>query len=173
MKTKNYKENILKLRAEGKTYKEISELLQCNLSTVQYYLDPNRKDYVKKKNARQPKQKKSVLSKKIDNFKRRGVSRAWKNQSYIVDPSINFSEQDVINRFGPNFKCYITGESININDPKDYCLDHKIPTSRGGNNSLDNLGICKTAINKMKSDLLLEEFFEVCETILAHRYTLN
>lgn len=32
------KENVLKLRSEGKKYREIAELLNCNLSSVYYYL---------------------------------------------------------------------------------------------------------------------------------------
>lgn len=34
----NYKDDILRLRAEGKTYGEISELLGCSKGTVAYYL---------------------------------------------------------------------------------------------------------------------------------------
>jgi predicted transcriptional regulator len=34
----NYKEDILRLRSEGKTYGEISELLGCSKGTVAYYL---------------------------------------------------------------------------------------------------------------------------------------
>ena len=32
------KETVLKLRSEGKKYREIAELLNCNLASVYYYL---------------------------------------------------------------------------------------------------------------------------------------
>lgn len=34
----NYKEDILRLRSEGKTYGEISDILGCSKGTVAYYL---------------------------------------------------------------------------------------------------------------------------------------
>ena len=40
----NMKEQILKLRAEGKTYLEIKEALNCSLSTISYYCNPVQKE---------------------------------------------------------------------------------------------------------------------------------
>ena len=38
------KEQILKLRGEGKTYKEITEILGCGKSTIAYYCGENQKE---------------------------------------------------------------------------------------------------------------------------------
>lgn len=38
----NYKEDILRLRSEGKSYGEISEILGCSKGTVAYYLKENK-----------------------------------------------------------------------------------------------------------------------------------
>jgi hypothetical protein len=37
------KEQILKLRSEGKTYREIKQLLKCSRSLISYYVSPNGK----------------------------------------------------------------------------------------------------------------------------------
>lgn len=42
----NYKEDILRLRAEGKTYGEISDTLGCSKGTVAYYLKEKQSDEV-------------------------------------------------------------------------------------------------------------------------------
>lgn len=39
-----YKEDILKLAAEGKTYKEIQDELGCRYGTIQYHLDPEKRE---------------------------------------------------------------------------------------------------------------------------------
>ena len=43
------KNSILKLRSEGKTYKQICEILNCSKSTVSYYCDPYGSEKVKKR----------------------------------------------------------------------------------------------------------------------------
>ena len=40
-----------------------------------------------------------------------------------------------------------------------------IPVSLGGENSLDNLGICCPQANSAKSDLCLEDFFSLCKEL--------
>jgi 5-methylcytosine-specific restriction endonuclease McrA len=47
--------------------------------------------------------------------------------------------EDIINKFGPNPICYLTGLPINYSDASTYHLDHIIPRSKGGLNTLDNL----------------------------------
>lgn len=66
-------EQILKLRAEGKSYNEISKILNCSKSTVSYWCNPNGKENNRKRTLRREKWKRT-LEKKIDNFKRRKIS---------------------------------------------------------------------------------------------------
>lgn len=42
------KDQILKLRHEGKTYNEIATILSCNKSLVSYYCNPNTKEVIRK-----------------------------------------------------------------------------------------------------------------------------
>lgn len=80
----------------------------------------------------------------------------------------NFSVQDVIDKFGEDTTCYLTGEPINIYNTKSYEFDHKIPKSRGGDNSLENLGICTTRVNQAKKDLTIEEFISMCKSVAKY-----
>jgi len=69
---------------------------------------------------------------------------------------------------GHDGKCYLTGRAIDINDPASFSFDHKIPVSRSGTNTLDNLGItCKQA-NQAKSDLTIDEFIQLCGDVIIN-----
>lgn len=46
-------------------------------------------------------------------------------------------------------------------------LDHKIPKSKGGSNRLDNLHWVHKKINRMKGDLLQDEFVVLCKNVAA------
>lgn len=74
---------------------------------------------------------------------------------------------EVLEKFGKETVCYLSGEKINLYE-NNYNFDHIIPTSRGGKNSLDNLGITHQIVNAMKSDLLIDEFLEWCIKILEY-----
>ena len=50
----------------------------------------------------------------------------------------------------------------------EFQLDHKIPVSRGGKNTLDNLGITHEVVNKMKGNLLVDELIGWCIKILEN-----
>ena len=78
----------------------------------------------------------------------------------------NFTVDDVIKKFGKSPKCYITGESIDIQKPRTYHFDHITPRSKGGDNSIDNLGICTKKANLSKNDMTYEEFVEFCQSVV-------
>jgi len=44
-----HKEKIFELRKEGKSYKQISEILNCSKGTISYHLGPEQKDRSKKR----------------------------------------------------------------------------------------------------------------------------
>jgi 5-methylcytosine-specific restriction endonuclease McrA len=86
---------------------------------------------------------------------------------------MSFKVDDLLNKIGDNPICYLTGRPINLLDGKSYHLDHIIPKNRGGTNTLDNCDIaCKDA-NQAKSNLMYEEFIELCKEILDHQNKRN
>jgi 5-methylcytosine-specific restriction endonuclease McrA len=80
-----------------------------------------------------------------------------------------FTVQDVKDKLGEHPVCYLTGEQIDINKPNTYQFDHIIPRSRGGQSTLDNLGICTKRANLSKSDMTPDEFFNFCKIVLENQ----
>lgn len=170
------KNEILKLREEGKTYNEIKKILNCSKSTISYYCGNGQKEKVRN---RTKKRRKNILIAKLERFKyrkfislREGIRKFNKRDNnfdsyFNINKNIipTFNTDDVINKFGIDTYCYLSGEKINL-FVDNYHLDHKIPASRNGDNSLENLGITHETVNKMKSDLTPDELIEWCIKIL-------
>ncbi len=64
------------------------------------------------------------------------------------------------------YKCKYSGKNLIPGD--NASIDHIEPTSKGGNNELDNLVWCDLAVNMMKSNLSLKAFLLLCKQIYFH-----
>jgi 5-methylcytosine-specific restriction endonuclease McrA len=62
-------------------------------------------------------------------------------------------------------KCAYTG--IALIPGSNASVDHKIPRSRGGPDTIDNLQWVDSRINRMKTDMAHEEFLETCALVLS------
>ena len=185
------------LRQLGKTYLEICSELNCSKGTVCYYLGVGQKNktYKRQKLNRciqhpmirkieyfcnpgslycHPTKIKKMTYQRILNYKitmfhtnhKKGKNRMYNPPTFTID--------DVIAKFGQQTICYLTGLPIDITQPKTYQLDHIIPYSRGGDNSLDNLGLCSKAANQAKHDMTPDEFINLCKLVLQHHgYQVN
>lgn len=185
LNNKRVKEDILRLRKKGKTYNEISKLLQCSKSVISYHCGKNGTEKKRVKNSvknRHPLCKKvssfktrcsranyKIFQAKLKTFKRKSSKSGNHTNTIVNSINKNYTCQDVIDKLGENPSCYLTGEKIDLNKPETYNLDHIIPSSRGGTNDLSNLQICLKEANFAKGDLLLDELFILCEKILSHR----
>jgi|LULG01.1.fsa_nt_gb predicted transcriptional regulator len=183
-KYKRRREDILSLRRQGLSYEEIKNTLGCSKSTISYHCGKKQTEKSRVKNqAENPLCKKVVRFKsrctkdawksfasKVKCFKRRGRGRKGSAKNYWrVNVEKQYTCADVVEKIGNKPVCYLTGKKINLNKPSEYSLDHRIPTSKGGKNELDNLEICSYQANQAKSDLSLQEFYKLCEDVLAWR----
>lgn len=177
------KEDILRLRAEGKTYLEIAETLNCSKSVISYHCGSgSEKQRLKKRlKERHPIERKisafrarqgpdaiknhERLRAKVKTFKRADYRRT---HGLVNNISKNYTYKDVLKKIGKNPTCYLTGEPIDLQKPETYHLDHIVPVSKGGTNDLSNLGICLKEANYAKGDLMVSELKNLCEKILKN-----
>ena len=62
------------------------------------------------------------------------------------------------------YRCAVTGQQLT---PSDSQLDHIVPVSAGGSNTIDNLQIVTSHINKMKGSMNNDEFIATCKMVAA------
>ena len=135
------KNQILRLKSEGKKRTEIVLILNIDIKTY------NKSLYFKTT--------KEKVELKLNDFKNR-------NGNY---PKIDYTLDDVINKYSKNgkFECYLTGKQLDL----DYIsFDHIIPVSDGGSNEFDNLGIVHPLINLMKWASSVEDFIYICKMVV-------
>lgn len=182
------KEQILKLRDEGKSYREIEKILGCHRSLISYHCGVGQKEKALSR-SRKSRQANCVV-RKVDTFLRPSATkrnrRAMTIKSTTNEQIIgktkefkrrkggrkckegNFSYKQVLSKLGENPCCYLSGRPIDLQQPRTYSFDHIVPASKAGANSLENLGLtCKEA-NKAKDDLCIEEFLSLCVDVLRH-----
>lgn len=167
------KEQILELRRQGKSYKQICEKLGCSKGTVSYHCGQDQKS--KTIERQRSRRKDLVITKKVENFQydRRVKDKAEDFQrtvrgSKLKERTLTFSWRDVIEKFGWETECYLTGKKIDLKKPRTYHFDHIDPRSKGGSKEIDNLGICCCEANRAKSDMTVEQLLDLCQEILEH-----
>jgi len=175
--SKNLGIKIKELREKGLSYNQIKEELNCSKATISYHLDDKGKEKVKNRNKSN---KNNSLIKRVWEFKNKNVSSKTRdfqrrNGSLLNNKQDkNFTLGDVINKLDGNFNCYLSGLKININDSSSFAFDHIIPSSKGGDNTLNNLGLTSNIINSMKNNLTVDEFIYYCKIILEYNgYSIN
>ena len=123
------KEEILRLRRSGKSYKQIRRILGCSLSTISYHCGKDSSE--KKRVLKNVKERSGHISKKVSNFKSRCTKSKWrtfrckvktfkkkgkaKTSWRVHNLKENFSTADVVAKVGSIPICYLTGRKINLN----------------------------------------------------------
>jgi CRISPR/Cas system Type II protein with McrA/HNH and RuvC-like nuclease domain len=171
---------IIKLKKEDYSYDKIMKELNCSKSTISYYLGENQKEKAKERNTKRKSKPEFVLQKKLYEFryrnntgkkvlsKVRDFQRREGSKLIITKPELKFNIDDFLLKIGNEPKCYLSGELIDLYDTKSYCIDHIIPSTKGGENTLENAGLVSSTVNKMKSDIFIDELIENCVKILEH-----
>lgn len=171
-----YKQKILELREKGYSYRKIQKELGCSKGTISFHCGDGQKDkYAFRTRKRR---KNHPYIQKLENFlhdKYLKKDRPQKNIRLLYKKLWFFSKgakmitlKEVTDKFGESPKCYLTGDSIDINQPKTYQFDHIIPKSRGGTSTINNLGICTKVANLSKTDMTLDEYILHCKKVLEH-----
>jgi 5-methylcytosine-specific restriction endonuclease McrA len=155
MKKRNLKDQILELKAQGKTHKEIAKLLECSATAVYYHASPNGKTVAN--TARAKWRDSRPLFDKVKFFKRTF------GKSVIVE---DFKPGDLLRK--TDGKCYLTGRELDLSDRRNFSLDHIISRAKGGDNTLENCGLTCREANQAKSDLTFEEFLKLCYDVCVY-----
>ena len=159
------KDEIIRLRNEGKSYREIQKILKCSKGTISYYCGVGQKEKSDNRRRGYRKTLRGILKRKKDNFSFINGNRNCPQKRV----GLEFSSKEFSDKLESNPHCYLTGRKIDLLSPKTYQCDHMIPVSKGGQSTLDNLGLaCKDA-NQAKSDMTLDDFVSLCKDVLTHR----
>lgn len=187
------KNKILELRSQGHSYNYIENALGCSKGTISFHCGTGQKE---KSLARNNKRRKinplqfkihrfcspmnktinehhnlakqdEVNNEKIIKRLRIKVARFFQKKDTTYG-EIMFSAKDLLEKIGKNPSCYLTGVPIDLNKPRSYHLDHIVPRSRGGDDSLNNCQIACREANQAKGDLLVSEFVELCKKVIKH-----
>ena len=167
------KEQILELRAKGKTYNEIVSIVGCSKATVSYHCGEGQKEKSYNRTKKNRLNLRSILFRKIEGFTRNKVRNFKRGRPDLVTNS-SIVYEDAFKKLINSPSCYITGRKIDLEDTKTYQLDHIIPRAKGGSNDLKNMGLACRDANVSKFDLSLSEYLSLCKEVLEFNgYEVN
>ena len=121
------KNKIKLLRNLGYSYRKIASILGISKSTAEYYSDKKYQEYAKLYHKKRP--KKHPYSTKLSSFKFIGNSKLSTKKSrqtpakrllqqkiyrFLHGDNMSITVNKIIEKFGENPKCYLTGEQIDI-----------------------------------------------------------
>jgi len=161
------KEQILKLREEGKTYNEIIAIIGCAKSTVAYHCGKGVKEKSRNRTRKLRTTVRGKMFNKFDKFFRSKILNFKRGKPNGITKA-KFNYYTSYAKLIKNPYCYLTGEKINLEESRSYELDHIIPLSKGGKYTLGNLGLTTKEANRAKADLNVEDFFLLCKKVLEH-----
>ena len=180
--TQKHKEDILRLRAEGKSYREIEKELGCSRGTIAYHCGEGQKEKTIERTRHR--RERDTIYRKIESFKAnrefqgrvtsvkdpeasiRSKVRDFQKRGQVIEEK--FSTKEFMEEFSETDQCYLTGRKIDLADPLSYQLDHIVPKSKGGANTIDNCALATREANFAKGDLPIEEYLLLCFDSLVH-----
>lgn len=188
-KQSKYRDEVLKLRSKGLGYTEISRIVGCTPSTAFYLDHPEYREKIRtrinnnpvavlkrklasfnriKKKANKPPAQSSILIRLKQKMAAFFYEKGKEKTQEEIESKMEISYDELIVRLQENPKCYLTGVDIDLNKPSTYQLDHMIPRCRGGQNTLENMGLCTKEANMAKNDMTPDEFINFCKLVVAN-----
>ena len=158
------KEEILRLRELGYSYRKIQQELGCSKGTICYHLGVNQTEKHRQYSRNYNISDRGRLSAKFDQF----FNNDTKRELGVKRRRPAYNRKEVIDNFMASPICYLTGVKIDLQDGSSYNLDHIIPRAAGGTDEPENMGLCTRNANMSKSDMSVEEYFQLCEKVLRY-----
>lgn len=185
------KDKILRLRGMGYSYKKIQDEVKCSKGTISYHCGEGQKEKYNNR-LKLSRSNQHPLIRKIENFiggkyceptlrkicantLKRNLRLKIEKFSMINKEYHNmaFTINEFLDKVGDNTICSLTGKQIDLMKPKTYQLDHIVPRSKGGENTLSNCQlVCKEA-NMAKHNLSSEEFVKLCRDVVDYHDRKN
>jgi CRISPR/Cas system Type II protein with McrA/HNH and RuvC-like nuclease domain len=154
------KEKILKLRGDGKSYKQIEKELGCSRSTISYHCGEGQKEKTYKRRRKQVEMYPWL-------YKQEHFIQRYKNKN--VTYNSKYFDREKLHEYLESIdSCYLTGRKVDTSNIRSYEFDHIVPISRGGDSTFENLGIVTPEANRAKSDMTVDEFIQLCKDVLEN-----
>ena len=175
---------------DGLSNRAISKECDCTEKMVEFYLN-RLMSKVNHKRRKTPAYKakhkpRSKIPKyfidRVTSFKKRKsetaeekYTKVLKRRIYTFTKGNNmFTPKELLEKISKEPKCWITGKSIELKDTSSWQLDHKVPKSQGGENTLENCDIATKDANSCKGPLLMEDFISICiQTLENHGFSVD
>ena len=101
-----------------------------------------------------------------------GLEEVGNHQSKESERSINrtvATSQEILKLVdAQGYKCALTGWAL---EPATAVLDHVVPLSQGGANTIDNLQVVHSKANAAKGVMSQDDFIALCRAVVAHAST--
>ena len=164
------KDRILELHKQGHSYNYIQQKLKVSKGTISYHCGDGVKEKTRQRLADD--RNSDVFFKRV--FEGWGLQndKSWFRYGETRKKNLKRLREYWQDEYGG--KCYLSGRELDMINGVNVELDHIIPKSKGGTNTLDNLGICTKDANQSKADMSVEEYLELCKDVLKHHgYTIE
>lgn len=164
------KEKVLQLKKDNPTwgYSRIAGHVGCSKNTVRFHLVDGCRRQTTLRNQKRRERPSARFYRKIAQFCNCSHHRWYSDGRQPFQVVKTIPVPMVRARIGENPICYLTGDQIDLDKPESYSMDHVVPISRGGESTLENLGLCTKEANLAKGALTHEEFLQLCQKVLRH-----
>lgn len=142
-------EKILRLKSQGYSAKEIAGILKLATRTVQARISGSRDKL------------NGIIVEKLNKYQKGHRSDSISNLVPLDKDAAKAKIKDTRS-------CYLSGRPITLTDKTSWSLDHKNPRSRGGTNSIQNMGVACQIANRSKQDMTVKEYLELCQDVLQN-----